>query len=118
MAHDHPDSRGIRRWFTISSSPTEQHIWLTTRFTDRGSTFKRKLKELAEGDEIIVSGLEGDFVLPKHLSRPMAFIAGGIGITPFRSMIKYLLDKDLKADIILLYSNRTVRDVVFKEIFY
>ena len=117
LAHDHPDSRGIRRWFTISSSPTEQHIWLTTRFTDRGSTFKRKLKELAEGDEIIVSGLEGDFVLPKHLSRPMAFIAGGIGITPFRSMIKYLLDKDLKADIILLYSNRTVRDVVFKEIF-
>ncbi|MDP3993915.1 MAG: oxidoreductase [bacterium] len=117
LSHEHADSRGIRRWFTISSSPTEEHIWLTTRFADKGSTFKQKLKNMTEGDEIIVSGLAGDFVLPKDLSRPMVFIAGGIGITPFRSMVKYLLDKDLTADIILLYSNRTAADAVFKEIF-
>ena len=117
LPHGNADSRGIRRWFTISSSPAEQHLMLTTRFAEKGSTFKQKLRNLSEGEEIIVSGLGGDFTWPKDLKQPMVFIAGGIGVTPFRSMIKYLLDSNFSAKITLLYSNRTAEDIVFKEIF-
>src|SRR3989344_306397 len=116
LPHDNADSRGVRRWFTISSSPTEQYVEFTTKFAEKGSTFKQKLRNMREGEEIIVSGLGGDFTLPKNLAQPMVFIAGGIGITPFRSMIQHLLDRNLTTDIVLLYSNRTVSDIVFKDV--
>lgn len=118
LPHPHADSRGIRRFFTIASSPTEDRLLLTTKFTDQNpSSFKRALKTLAPGQEIYVRALSGDFVLPAGHSQKLAFIAGGIGITPFRSMIKYLVDTKDCYDIILLYSVKREDEIVYREIF-
>jgi ferredoxin-NADP reductase len=117
LGHPYPDNRGIRRYFTLSSSPTERELRLGVKFYENSSSFKRKLSSMNIGDKIIASGLAGDFVLPKNKKKKLVFIAGGIGITPFRSMIKYLIDKQEKRDIILFYSNKNATDIVYEEIF-
>jgi ferredoxin-NADP reductase len=111
------DSRGNRRYFTIASSPTEEEIIIGIKFYPKPSSFKRHLLEMKGGDMLVASQLAGDFVMPRNKKKKLVFIAGGIGITPFRSMIKYLLDKGEKRDIVLFYSNRTAADVVYEEIF-
>ncbi len=117
LPHPKPDSRGIRRFFTISSSPTEDFIMLTSKFYEKPSTFKQALKNLKTGDEIIVSDLAGEFTLPKDSDKKLCFIAGGIGITPFRSMVQWMIDNEEHKDVVLLYSNKTEQDIVFKDIF-
>ncbi len=118
LPHSHPDSRGVRRYFTIASSPTESRILLATKFSPDSSSFKKALNALKAGDDIIVSNREGEFVLPPTPSQPCVFIAGGIGITPFRSMIKDLSDRqNTSYKITLLYSCKTAKDVAFREIF-
>ena len=67
--------------------------------------------------EIVATQLAGDFVLPRDPRQKCVFIAGGIGITPFRSMIKYLLDIRQRRSIILFYSVKTVDEIVYKDIF-
>ncbi len=111
-----PDTRGNRRYFTIASSPTESTIQLGVKFYEPPSTFKRDLKSLVPGQTILAGQLAGDFTLPKDPTKKLIFIAGGIGITPFRSMLKYLLDTKQTRPITLLYSNRTVEDIVYKDI--
>ena len=69
------------------------------------------------GDTISVSQLSGNFVLPKDKTRKLAFIAGGIGITPFRSMTQYMIDSKDVRPTILLYSNRAVKEIAYKELF-
>lgn len=69
------------------------------------------------GQKIVASQLAGDFTLPKDPSKKLVFIAGGIGVTPFRSMLKYLIDKNEKRDIVMFYSNRSAADIAYKEIF-
>lgn len=117
FSHPNPDSRGIRRYFTIASSPTEDFIMLASKFYEKPSTFKTNLKKMRRGGEIIVSNLDGEFTLPEDLSKKLVFIAGGIGITPFRSMVKFLIDTSEQMDIVLLFSNKTSEDIVFKDIF-
>ena len=72
---------------------------------------------MKEGDKIMASQLAGEFVMPEDQNKKLVFIAGGIGVTPFRSMIKYLLDKGEKRSITFLYSNKTAADIVYKDIF-
>lgn len=117
LTHPRPDSRGVRRFFTISSSPTEDFVMLTSKFYDKPSTFKQALHKLEPGDEIGAAHLSGEFTLPEDPGKKLAFIAGGIGITPFRSMAKWLIDNREKRDIVLLFSNKTEQDQVFKDIF-
>jgi glycine betaine catabolism B len=119
LPHASSDSRGVRRYFTLASSPTEDDIKLGIRFEKdvKGSSFKNKLLTLKIGDEIVASQLAGDFTLPKNASQKLVFIAGGIGITPFRSIIKYLKDTNQKRDIILIYSDKNKNEMVYKEIF-
>lgn len=117
LSHTHSDVRGVRRYFTLASSPTEPDIRLGVKFYDRPSSFKKALLALGVGEEIIASQKSGDFVLPKNIDTELVFIAGGIGITPFRSMVQYLLDKKEKRKITLLYSNKRVSDIAYKEIF-
>src|SRR3989344_141380 len=112
-----PDTRGNRRYFTIASSPTESDISVGVKFYDKPSAFKETMSEMKTGDSIVVSQLAGDFTMPKDINQKLVFIAGGIGITPFRSMIKYLLDMNEKRDIVLFYSNNTEADIAYKDIF-
>ncbi len=117
LAHNGSDDRGIRRYFTLASSPTEEELRLGVKFHDKGSSFKKKLLSMKRGDSIVASGLAGDFVLPKNKNEKLVFLAGGIGITPFRSMIQYLIDTKDKRSVTLLYSNKTANDVVYREVF-
>lgn len=116
LPHSRSDSRGVRRYFSIASSPTEKEVLLSTRMAKESSSFKKALDSLPAGGEVIAANLSGEFVLPKDPVKKLVFIAGGIGITPFRSMIKYLLDKKEKRDIVLMYSNRTEADVAFRAV--
>lgn len=117
IPHPEPDNRREHRWFTLSSSPTESLLSITTRLNDkRKSSFKSTLSNLKIGQEIKMQLPMGDFVLPKDESLPLVFIAKGIGITPFRSMLKYLIDSDEKRNIKLIYSVNNAKDIVFKDI--
>ena len=115
--HPHTDSRGARRYFTLSSSPTEKEIRLGVKFYEPGSSYKRALLDVTSDTPIIAGQLGGDFTLPKDPSKRLVFIAGGIGVTPFRSMIKYLLDKGEKRDVTLFYAAKTAEDHVYREVF-
>jgi len=117
LAHPRSDSRGNRRYFTIASSPTEKSIRMGVKFYPDASSFKRRLGSMQIGNKIIASQLAGDFTLPKNTEQKLAFIAGGIGITPFRSMIKYMLDTNQRRPIVMIYSNKTSADIAYKEIF-
>jgi len=118
IGHRGTDTRGNRRYFTIASSPTEKTLRLGVRFaTDAPSSFKKAMLTLQPGDTIVGGQLAGDFTLPEDKTKKLAFIAGGIGITPFRSMIKYLADSGEKRDAILFYSNRTTAEIAYKDVF-
>lgn len=113
LHHLPTDDRGSDRWFTIASAPFEEHIQITTRFSEKGSTFKKKLQGLAVGKKIEVTDVVGKFVIDDP-AKEYVFIAGGIGITPFRSMLKQLEHDKQPINVTLLYSNRD-QHIVFKE---
>ena len=117
LKHRSPDARGNRRYFTLASSPTETEIHLGVKFYPEPSSFKNRLLALPIGGEIIATQTSGDFTLPSNTEKELVFIAGGIGITPFRSMIQYLIDKNEKRKITLLYSNKKVSDIAYKQVF-
>ncbi len=117
IPHARPDNRGTRRFFTIASSPTEAEIRLGVRFSERKSSFKQALDSLVPGDTISATQLAGEFTLPHDPKEKLAFIAGGIGVTPFRSHLKYLLDRGEKRDIVMLYANRTPGDIAYMTLF-
>ncbi len=116
LAHTHPDSRGNRRYFTLASSPTENDLHLGIRFYEEGSSFKQALGKMDGRTKIVAAQIAGDFTLPQDPRQKLVFIAGGIGITPFRSMLKYLLDTQQRRDIVLFYANRTADEIVYKDV--
>lgn len=117
IPHDNPDERGIKHWFTLSSSPTSELYSITTKFAKKGSSFKRALRALKPGTKLFAADPMGDFVLPKNANRPLLFVAGGIGVTPFHSIIQWLKDTNEKRDIQLIYAANTLDQVAFRELF-
>jgi ferredoxin-NADP reductase len=117
LQHEKPDNRGNRRYFTIASSPTEKEIIMGVKFYNPASSYKQSMLGMKTGTKILAGQLSGDFTLPKNPQEKSVFIAGGIGITPFRSMVKYLIDTKQKRDIVLMYSNKISEDVVYKDLF-
>lgn len=117
LPHNDPDERGIKRWFTLSSAPGHELISITTRHSVPSSTFKQSLTLLRPGDNIEISEPMGDFVLPKDSSQSLIFIAGGIGITPFHSIVQWLADTKQTRQIQLLHSVHTAEDLIFKNTF-
>lgn len=110
----YPDTRGNVRHFTLSSSPTEDFLSITIRIREK-SGYKKTLNEYEPGVELITRGPEGVFVLEDEWTTvPQVMIAGGIGITPFRSMAKYATDKDLPIPIHIIYSNSTPEEIAFR----
>jgi glycine betaine catabolism B len=115
--HDSPDSRGTSRIFSISSAPFEKNIMITTRFDfENGSTFKKALRGLKEKAVILSDKPKGRFVIDGS-EKSLFFIAGGIGITPFRSIILDLDSKQGDLDMELIYSNRN-QEILFNEDLY
>jgi len=117
LPHDSSDSRGNRRYFTIASSPTEESLHLGIKFYPQGSSFKKALATLDEKTPVVAAQLAGDFTLPSDTKTKLVFIAGGIGITPFRSMIKYCIDANQPRPIVLLYANKVVSEIAYADIF-
>jgi ferredoxin-NADP reductase len=106
------DEKGPKRHISVVTSPTERGVLgLATRIRD--SAFKRSLVELSEGAEVEVEQPKGSFVLPEETDRIYVFIAGGIGITVFRSMLRYIADKGLPHRVTLVYSNRDRESTAF-----
>ncbi|HLZ14984.1 MAG TPA: hypothetical protein VKQ34_03245 [Candidatus Saccharimonadales bacterium] len=116
LPHRHTDGRGNRRTFTIASSPTEPEVHIGVKFYQPSSSFKRTLLAMEPGQAITAGQVAGDFVLPKDPSRKLVFVAGGIGITPFRSQLKYLLDSGQMRDIVLLYLARDASEVSYQDV--
>ncbi len=115
IPHRNPDSRGIERHFTISSAPHEKNIMLTTRFDfKKGSSFKRALYNLEPGSIVEASDIQGDFTI-KSEDKKFVFIAGGIGVTPYRSIMLDLAHRGRGPDITVLYGNKNM-DIVFKDV--
>lgn len=99
------DERGLRRHISLVTSPTERGVvGLATRLRD--SAFKRTLAALELGDEVEVEEPKGSFLLPEETDVDYVFVAGGIGITVFRSMLRFITDEGLPYRVTLVYSNR------------
>jgi ferredoxin-NADP reductase len=108
----HEDEKGLRRHISLVTSPTERPlVGLATRLRD--SAFKRTLAELQVGDEVEVEEPKGSFLLPEETNVPYVFVAGGIGITVFRSMLRYIGDSGLPYRVTLVYSNRDRESAAF-----
>jgi ferredoxin-NADP reductase/Na+-translocating ferredoxin:NAD+ oxidoreductase RnfD subunit len=117
LGHPDTDSRGNRRYFTLASSPTERVLRLGVKFNAKSSSYKKAMLEMKKDTEIVAAQLAGDFVLPNDPNQKVVLVAGGIGITPFRSMIKYLLDNKQRRPITVFYTASTANDFVYKDIF-
>lgn len=109
------DTRGPTRQFTMSSSPTEKGILrLTTRFPQNMSGFKKTLLSLKTGSVIDGDGPSGMLKFNEdQKDNYHVFLAGGVGITPFRSLIKYNIDKKLFTNMHLIYSNSSPDEITF-----
>jgi ferredoxin-NADP reductase len=111
-APSYQDDKGSSRTFSIASSPGDlPRLTVATRLT--GSAFKRSLLEAPPGLEVDLDGPYGSFVLQKNAAKAAVFLAGGIGITPFRSIIKDATERDLPHRLTLFYSNRTPASTAF-----
>ena len=108
------DDKGPRRHITVVTSPNERGVLgLATRVRD--SAFKRSLAELPVGAQVDVEQPKGDFLLPDDTEPAYAFIAGGIGITVFRCMLRYIAEEKLPYRVTLIYSNRDRESTAFLE---
>ncbi|KKR32849.1 MAG: Oxidoreductase FAD/NAD(P)-binding domain protein [Candidatus Gottesmanbacteria bacterium GW2011_GWC2_39_8] len=117
LGHKNVDPRGNRRYFTLASSPTEDHLRIGVKFYEHGSTLKKALLNADLGTRVIAGQRAGDFILSENKEVKYIFLGGGIGITPFRSILKYLIDKQEKRDIVLFYSNKKADEIVYRDVF-
>lgn len=110
------DAEGNTRGFSINSAPDEPELIFTTRLRD--TAFKRALRSLPLGTGVQVDGPFGNFTLHNTDRRPAVLLAGGIGITPFRSFVRRAAHEQLGHRIMLLYANRRPEDAPFLDEFY
>lgn len=110
----HRDSRGGSRVFSVTSSPLDEST-ISIAYRETGSGFKRTLAELATGAEVKIEGPHGFATLPRDSGRPVVLVAGGIGITPFMSMLRLCRDDPgaTPRRITLLYANRSPRTAAY-----
>ena len=118
LPHQSPDGRGSRRYFTIASSPLKSNVRLVVRHNEAGSTYKENLAQLKSGAVLHATQLTGDFILPENVTEhKYVFVAGGIGVTPFVSMVEDCLIKHQAIAAHLLYCNNEIDDIAYAELF-
>jgi ferredoxin-NADP reductase len=108
------DSEGNSRAFSIASAPCEKDLLIATRIRD--TAFKRTMQALPTGTSLKVDGPFGYFTLHRSPTRAAVFLAGGIGITPFLSMVRQAAHDQLSQQLYLFYSNRRPEDAAFLEV--
>lgn len=112
LPHENPDDRGTMRYFTISSSPLDtQYLRITTEVIQ--SSFKKHMFDLKKGQEVSFFGPNGEFYFLEQEKGVHVFLAGGIGITPFLSMIEYAVAKNITTPIYLFDAFSTVEEMIF-----
>lgn len=117
LPHTGVDSRGSRRYFTLASSPTEPDLRIGMKFSPESSSFKQALLSLNRASPVAAGQLGGDFIMSADKNQKLAFIAGGIGVTPFRSMIKYLIDQKENRDLAMIYSENEADNFAYTDVF-
>ncbi len=105
------DDRGLRRPLSISSSPLEKELLFVTKLG--GSALKRTMAEMPPGTVITLGQPYGFLTLPANTATTLAFLAGGVGIAPFRSLCRYATDAATGHHITLFYSGRTPEETPF-----
>ena len=110
------DDRGNRRTFTIASAPSESQVRLGVKFYPNPSAYKQTMLNMKPGDVVYGAQLGGDFILPKS-DEKLAFIAGGIGVTPFRSMIQHMMDVGDTRPATLFYGNNRANEIAYVDVF-
>lgn len=108
---DEADDFSDYRPMSLASSPTRPHLEYGARLSD--SAFKRAFQGLEPGDEVLVEGPAGHFILDE--TRPAVMLGGGIGITPLKGMIEYATDEQLDIDVTLVYSNRSREEIAYRQ---
>lgn len=119
IEHKNPDNRGQKRWFTLSSPPGSELVSITTKFAgnENSSSFKKALFKLEPGTEVNLAEAMGDFVLPQLIQTPLIFVAGGIGVTPFHSILEWLAATNETRPIKLLYAVHSEDEIIFQDTF-
>jgi ferredoxin-NADP reductase len=105
------DAKGNARPFSVASAPSEDHLMIATRMRD--TAFKRVLESMAPRGKVQIMGPAGKFALDEGATQPCAFLAGGIGITPFISMLRQATAENSKRKFYLFYGNRRPEDAAF-----
>ncbi len=113
LPHASADSRGVRRYFTIASSPEESTLRVVFKIPPQASSFKKQMQQLQPGAIVIASQLAGDFLLPKNPKTKLGFIAGGIGVTPFVSHAETLLLRSEDRDVVSIYCVARASDTAY-----
>lgn len=113
LPHPNMDERRDDRWFTVASAPYEGFIQVTTRFARRPSSFKQALKKLRVGETVQIDDPQGEFVVT-DLTKNYIFVAGGIGITPFRSILAEADHRGQHIKAHVLYGNKD-KEILFKD---
>ncbi|GAA1993460.1 flavodoxin reductase [Microbacterium pumilum] len=119
VPHRHPDARGTRREFSIASAPKDLPL-LRVAFREgpagaSQSSYKRALAEVSTGSELAVTGVWGDFVLPKRVEAPVLMVAAGIGITPFVSQLRQARLAGEDRDVVLVYVASEASELSFRD---
>ncbi|RWZ46416.1 oxidoreductase [Labedella phragmitis] len=116
VPHAKGDRKGFRRTFSIVSAPSDgREVRVAFRVPEPASSAKRALLELVAGDTVRVTLVAGDFTVPADAERKLAFVAAGIGITPFVSQIREARASGRPRDIVLVYAVSDPRDIIYAD---
>ncbi|MFT4030762.1 MAG: FAD-dependent oxidoreductase [Protaetiibacter sp.] len=115
LPHRRPNAGGVRRVFSIASAPGAAELAIGVRIRDEASSFKRALRALEPGALVRATGVWGDFTLPRSTDARLAFVAAGIGVTPFVSQLGALAAAGRAADAVLLYAVRSAAELAYRE---
>lgn len=116
LLHKRPDTRGQTRTLSLTNIPSDDLLAFTTKIPDDASSFKMALMDLQPSDQVKLAEPMGDFILPKNPTVPLAFVAAGVGIAPYASMLKALQSKEQRRDIQLIYIARDTNNMPFVDL--